>query len=46
MIREICQAILASEFPSGKGVRLLGVTLSSLERLGPEATTQQFDLGL
>jgi DNA polymerase-4 len=46
IIREICQAILASEFPSDKGVRLLGVTLSSLERLGPETTSEQFDLGL
>jgi hypothetical protein len=36
IIREICQAILASEFPSDKGVRLLGVTLSSLERLAPK----------
>jgi DNA polymerase-4 len=46
IIQDMCQAILANEFPNDKGVRLLGVTLSSLEQLGPEATTQQFDLGL
>ncbi|CAD7055933.1 DNA polymerase IV [Pseudorhizobium halotolerans] len=46
LIREICDTILVSEFPSDKGVRLLGVTLSMLERAGPEASSQQFDLGL
>lgn len=46
MIREICNTILAGEFPSDKGVRLLGVTLSSLERRNATVTEQQFDLGL
>jgi DNA polymerase-4 len=46
-IRQICHAILISEFPSDKGVRLLGVTLSSLERAATvTASGQQFDLGL
>jgi Nucleotidyltransferase/DNA polymerase involved in DNA repair len=46
MIRKICNTILAGEFPSEKGVRLLGVTLSSLERQNATVTEQQFDLGL
>ncbi|MCK8779428.1 DNA polymerase IV [Rhizobium sp. NTR19] len=46
MIREICNTILAGEFLSDKGVRLLGVTLSSLERRNATVTEQQFDLGL
>jgi DNA polymerase-4 len=45
-IKGICRAILTCEFPSDRGVRLLGITLSSLERAGPEAANQQFDLGL
>ncbi len=31
-MREICRTVLAAEFPTDKGVRLLGVTLSSLSR--------------
>ena len=46
MIRKICNTILAGEFPSDKGVRLLGVTLSSLERRNATVAEQQFDLGL
>jgi DNA polymerase-4 len=43
-IREICQSILRAEFPVDKGVRLLGVTLSSLDA-EIKAPQQQFDLG-
>ncbi|MGE7368385.1 DNA polymerase IV [Neorhizobium sp. NPDC001467] len=47
IIRDICDTILADEFPSDKGVRLLGVTLSSLERAdNVDVSGQQFDLGL
>jgi hypothetical protein len=42
---DICQNILTAEFPIKKGVRLLGVTLSSLEKAN-SATQEQFDLGL
>jgi DNA polymerase-4 len=39
-IAGICQAILAQEFPAGKGVRLLGVTLSSLTTDGATHAAQ------
>jgi DNA polymerase-4 len=42
---DICQNILTAEFPIKKGVRLLGVTLSSLEKAN-SATQEQFDPGL
>jgi DNA polymerase-4 len=44
-LMDICQNILTAEFPIKKGVRLLGVTLSSLEKAN-SATQEQFDLGL
>jgi DNA polymerase-4 len=44
-LMDICQNILTAEFPIKKGVRLLGVTLSSLEKAN-SATQEQFDPGL
>ncbi|MFN7103035.1 MAG: DNA polymerase IV [Pseudorhizobium sp.] len=44
-LAEICEVILGQEFPVGKGVRLLGVTLSSLMTAG-EAHSAQFRLDL
>jgi DNA polymerase-4 len=44
-LRQICRSILESEFPVDKGVRLLGVSLSSLEK-GSKDAPAQFDLGL
>lgn len=41
----LCNVILSGEFPSTKGVRLLGVTLSSLERSNSDET-RQFALDL
>ena len=46
IIRDICDTVLASEFPSDKGVRLLGVTLSSLEARSAGTVVGQLDLGL
>ncbi|MCA1409462.1 hypothetical protein I6F26_28075 [Ensifer sp. IC3342] len=44
-VEDICEAILASEFPVEKGVRLLGVTLSSLVRTEDNGAVQiSFDL--
>ena len=39
-LRELCRTILTQEFPVGKGVRLLGVTLSSLTTLEHLGTGQ------
>ena len=36
----ICTSILSAEFPSDKGVRLLGITLSSLQRTEPTEVNQ------
>jgi DNA polymerase IV len=39
-LEEIVSQLLTAVFPTGKGIRLLGVTLSSLERATARPNTQ------
>lgn len=45
-LTSIASALLEPLFPVEKGIRLLGVTLSSLEPAGDDGTEEQLSLGL
>jgi len=45
-LTELCNSILSGEFPTRKGVRLLGITLSSLEHRTGNDEERQFALDL